>query len=63
MACSNTCYTREAIENSDHPELEAPCVLVYIYMSEHQKDLDAFRAKVHGIEHKLIALRGRSESS
>jgi len=62
MACSNTCYTRESIENSDHKELEPPCALVYMYMSEHQKDLDAHRAKIHALEHNLIAIRGKSNA-
>jgi len=62
MECSDICLTREAIENSSHPELEAPCTLVYIYMTDLEKDVDSHRAKVHAVEHRLIAIRRRKNA-
>ena len=63
MECNGRCLTREAIENSDHPNLEAPCTLIYVYMNPHERSIDIYRAKIHILEHKLAALRGHNEGS
>ena len=54
MAYSHVCIIRQVRENSEHPELEPGCFLVYLLMSDEERLVDLLRVKLHMLEHTFI---------
>ena len=63
MAGKDFCPIRRAFESSEHPHLEPPCTLIYLYLDDDELIEEDNRCKKHLEEHICTALGGNYEDS